>query len=152
MHDLGLSPLLLCVLVVVVSATSSLFPVSPAEPWLIGVAAVAPKWLIVPLIALVTLSCVCAKILIFLGGRRVESKFKGRTREKFERLRVKVADRPRLQSGTLFMSSVVGFPPFYMSTAVCGALKMPLRQFIVLATTGRAIRFSALMLMPQVFR
>ena len=54
MPDITLaSPLLLCVLVVIVGATSSLLPFSPAEPWLLGVAAIAPAWLILPLVALV---------------------------------------------------------------------------------------------------
>ena len=149
MPDVALSPLLLCVLVVVVAAASSLFPVSPVEPWLIGVAAVAPGWLIPLLIALVTASSMAAKTLVFLGGRRVEAKFKGRTRERFEKLRGHVADKPGLQRGTLFLSSLFGFPPFFMITAVCGTLQMPLRLFIALATTGRAIRFSVLMLAPQ---
>jgi pimeloyl-ACP methyl ester carboxylesterase/membrane protein YqaA with SNARE-associated domain len=152
MHDVALSPLLLCVLVVVVSAASSLFPFSPVEPWLLGVAAVAPGWLIAPLIVLVTVSSMAAKTLVFLGGQRIEARFKGRARERFEQLRSRVGDRPRLQQGTLFLSSVLGFPPFYLITAVCGTLKMPLRQFIALATTGRAIRFAALMLAPQLFR
>lgn len=152
MHEIAPSPLLLCILVVVVAATSSLFPVSPVEPWLIGVATVAPGWLIAPLIVLVTVSSMAAKSVVFLGGRKVEASFKGRTRQRFEQLRVRVADRPRLQRGTLFLSSVVGFPPFYVITALCGTLKMPFRQFILLATTGRAIRFATLMLAPQLFK
>src|SRR5689334_8437517 len=152
MHDVALSPLMLCVLVVVVAATSSLFPVSPVEPWLIGVATVAPGWLIAPLIVLVTVSSMSAKTLVFLGGRKVEASFKGRTRERFEKLRGRVEDKPRLQRGTLFLSSLVGFPPFYVITALCGSLRMPLRHFIVLATTGRAIRFATLMLAPQLFK
>jgi membrane protein YqaA with SNARE-associated domain len=151
MHDLPASPLLLCVLVVVVGATSSLFPVSPVEPWLIGVAIVAPGWLIVPLIVLVTVSSMAAKTVVFLGGRRVEAAFRGKTRQRFDRLRDEVAGRPRLQRGTLFVSSLVGFPPFYLITALCGTLRMPLRHFVVLATTGRAIRFATLMTVPHLF-
>ena len=146
------SPLLLCALVVVVGATSSLFPLSPAEPWLIGVAAVAPPWLILPLVLLVTASSMSAKTLVFLGGRKVEATFTGKTRERFEQLRQKVTGRPGLQRGTLFFSSVIGFPPFYLITAICGTLRMPLRHFVILATTGRAIRFATLMLLPQLFR
>src|SRR3954447_16696081 len=100
MHDLALSPITLCILVVVVGAASSLFPVSPVEPWLIGVATVAPRWLIAPLIVLVTLSSISAKTLVFLGGRKVEARFKGRARERFDRLRVRVEDKPGLQRGT----------------------------------------------------
>jgi membrane protein YqaA with SNARE-associated domain len=143
---------MLCVLVVVVAAISNLTPVSPVEPWLIGVAAVAPRWLIVPLIALVTVSTISAKTLVFLGGRKVGASFTGRARERFDRLRLRVEDKPHLQRGTLFLSSVVGLPPFYVITALCGSLKMPLRHFIFLATAGRALRFAVLMLAPQLFK
>ena len=152
MHDLALSPLSLCLLVVVVGATSSLVPISPVEPWLIGVGSVAPRWLIAPLIALVTVSSMSAKSLVFFGGRRIGASFTGRTQERFEKLRARVDGKPGLQRSTLFVSSVAGFPPFYLVTALCGTLQLPFRQFIVLATAGRAIRFSALMLAPQVFR
>jgi membrane protein YqaA with SNARE-associated domain len=56
-----------------------------------------------------------------------------------------------LQRGTLFLSSVVGVPPFYVVTAICGTLRMPLHEFLILGTTGRIIRFAALMLLPQLF-
>jgi len=149
MHDVPASPLLLCVLVVVVGATSSLFPFSPVEPWLIGVGLVAPQWLLAPLIALVTLSSMAAKTLVFLGGRRVEVALRGKTRQRFDRLRDRVRERPRLQQGTLFLSSVVGFPPFYLITALCGSLHMPLRRFLILGTAGRAIRFATIMTLPH---
>lgn len=146
------SPLLLCILAVVVSATSSLFPVSPVEPWLIAVAAVAPHWLLLPLILLVTASSMAAKTLVFLGGRKVQARFTGKTRARFEALQARMNGRPRAQLATLFTSSVLGFPPFYLTTALCGTLRMPLRRFVVVATTGRAIRFAVLMLAPQLFR
>lgn len=153
MPDLALSasPLLLCALVVVVGATSSLFPFSPVEPWLIGVGTVAPGWLLPLLIVLVTLSSMCAKTLVFLGGGRVERSISGKARARFDRLRERIADHPNLQRNTLFLSSVVGFPPFYLVTALCGTLRMPLRQFVVLGTAGRGIRFALLMLAPQLF-
>src|SRR5688572_20831291 len=100
MFDIAVaSPLVLCVLVVVVGAACSLFPFSPVEPWLLGVGAVAPGWLILPLVLLVTASSMTAKTLIFLGGRKVEASFRGKTRERFEQLRLRIADKPRLQCG-----------------------------------------------------
>ena len=152
MYDVATaSPLVLCVLVVVVGAACSLFPLSPVEPWLIGVGAVAPHWLILPLILLVTVSSMAAKTLVFLGGRRVGAAFTAKTRDRFEQIRTRIAGKPGLQRGTLFLSSVVGFPPFYLITALCGTLRMPLQHFVLLGTTGRAIRFAVLLLLPQLF-
>lgn len=150
MPDLALtSPLVLCLLIVVVGATSSLFPVSPVEPWLLAVAAVAPHWLLLPIVVLITVSSMSTKAIVFIGGRKIADRFTGRTRDRFERLRARVADKPNLQRGLLFVSSVVGFPPLYLVTALCGTLRMPLRHFLALATTGRGIRFSLLVFAPR---
>jgi pimeloyl-ACP methyl ester carboxylesterase len=146
------SPLLLCLIIVIVGAVSSLLPMSPVEPVLVAVAVVAPTWLLIPIIVLVTVSHMSTKMLIFLGGRKVEAAFTGRGRERFERARERLSGHPRLQHGTLFVSSVTGLPPFYVITALCGTLRMPVREFLFLATTGRAIRFAALVLAPQLFR
>ena len=152
MRDLALdSPLVLCLLVMVFGAVSSLMPFSPAEPVLVGVAAVAPTWLLVPLVLLATASHMSTKTLVFLGGRKVENVFGKRNRERFERARARLDGRADLQRSTLFVSSVTGLPPFYLTTALCGTLKMPLRHFLVLAGAGRGIRFAALIFAPQLF-
>jgi membrane protein YqaA with SNARE-associated domain len=145
------SPLLLCGIVVFFGALASLSPLSPVEPVLIAIGVVAPRWLLLPLILLAAVSHMATKTLVFYGGRKVEKAFKGRSRERFDSARARLTGRPALQRGTLFLSSVVGFPPFYLVTAICGTVKMPLHEFLILGTTGRIIRFGALMLLPQLF-
>src|SRR5688572_470082 len=153
MRDIALhSPLVLCLLVVVAGAAASLIPVSPVEPILVGVATVAPTWLLLPLIALATVSHMSTKTLVFVGGAQIERAFTGRHRVRFERARGRLAGRHRLRQSTLFLSSVTGLPPFYLTTAVCGTLKMPLRDFLLLGTAGRAIRFAVLILLPQILQ
>lgn len=152
MRDLAVhSPLLLCVVTVIFGAASSLLPVSPVEPILVGVATVAPSWLLLPLVVLATASHMSTKTLVFLGAGRVERVLSGAQRVRLERARVRLAGRLRLQQGTLFFSSVTGVPPFYLTTVLCGSLRMPLRHFLVLATIGRAIRFATLLFIPQLF-
>jgi len=143
------SPLLLCGIVVFCGALASLSPLSPVEPVLVAVGLVAPRWLLLPLILLAAVSHMATKTLVFYGGQKLEKAFKGRTRERFDAARARLNGKPALQRGTLFLSSVVGFPPFYVVTALCGTLKMPLHEFLILGTTGRIIRFAALMLLPQ---
>jgi pimeloyl-ACP methyl ester carboxylesterase/membrane protein YqaA with SNARE-associated domain len=146
------SPLLLCFITVFFGALASLSPLSPVEPVLVAIALVAPRWLLLPLILLAAASHMSTKTIVFLGGQRLERAFSGRRRERFEAFRARLTGRPMLQRGTLFVSSVVGLPPFYVVTALCGTLKMPLREFLMVGTTGRTIRFAALMLLPQLFR
>ena len=152
MHDFALqSPLLLCAVVVIFGAAASLVPVSPIEPILVGVATIAPPWLLVPLVVLATVSHMSTKTLVFIGGAKVEKAVSGRNRERFARARARLAGRDRLQQSTLILSSVTGLPPFYLTTALCGALAMPLPQFLIVATSGRAIRFAVLIFIPQLF-
>lgn len=152
MRDLAMhSPVLLCLVTVIFGAASSLLPVSPVEPILLGVAAVAPLWLLLPLVLLATASHMSTKTLVFLGAGRLDRVLSERQRERLERARARLAGRPRLQQGTLLLSSVTGVPPFYLTTVLCGSLRMPLRHFLVLATTGRGIRFAALLFLPQLF-
>jgi membrane protein YqaA with SNARE-associated domain len=146
------SPLLLCLITVFFGALASLSPVSPVEPVLVAIALVAPRWLLLPLILLAAISHMSTKTIVFFGGRKLEKAFSGKRRERFEAARSRLTGRPVLQRGTLFVSSVVGLPPFYVVTALCGTLKMPLREFLLVGTTGRTIRFAALMLLPQLFR
>ncbi len=146
------SPVILCALVVLFGAMASLVPVSPVEPVLVGVAAVAPPWLLVPLVVLATVSHMATKTLVFIGGRKVEQAFSTRNRARFEWIRARLSGSEALQLSTLFVSSVTGLPPFYVITALCGTLRMPLRHFLMVATTGRAIRFAILVFLPQLLR
>jgi membrane protein YqaA with SNARE-associated domain len=153
MRDLAqFSPLLLCGITVFFGALASLSPLSPVEPVLVAVGAVAPDWLLLPLVLLAATSHMATKTIVFYGGQKLEKAFKGRFRERFDAARARLTGKPALQRGTLFLSSVVGVPPFYVVTALCGTLKMPLREFLILGTTGRIIRFGALMLLPQLVR
>ena len=70
----------------------------------------------------------------------------------FERTRDRLNGRPGVQRLTLFASSVFGIPPFYIVTVLCGTLKMPLREWLVIATAGRLIRFGILLYLPQYFK
>ena len=148
----NLSPLLLCVIAVVFSAVASLVPVSPAEPVLVALALVSPRWLLLPLLLLSTAGHMATKTLIFKGGGQVEKIFKGKHRPMFERTRDRLSGRKGAQRVTLFASSAFGIPPIYIFTVHCGTLKMPLREWLVLATAGRLLRFGALLYLPQYFK
>ena len=143
------SPLMLCLIVVIFGAAASLLPFSPVEPVLVAVAAVAPRWLLLPLVVLATVSHMSTKTLIFVGGAKARDGLRGRSRVRFDRISARVSGRNGAQRTGLFVSAVTGLPPFYLTTALCGSLRMPLREFLVFATAGRAIRFATLIFLPQ---
>ena len=136
----------------VFSAVASLVPVSPAEPVLVALALVSPRWLLLPLLLLSTAGHLATKTLIFKGGGHVEKIFRGKHRLRFERTRDRLNGQRGAQRLTLFASSIFGVPPFYIVTVLCGTLKMPLREWLLLATAGRLIRFGALLYLPHYFK
>ena len=43
-------------------------------------------------------------------------------------------------------SSVVGIPPFYVTTMVAGALRMSFARWLIAGSIGRLVRFGAIVL------
>ena len=142
------SPLLLCLLTVAFAAGSALLPLSPVEPVLVGVALVAPHWLLLPLAALATASHMAAKTVVYLGGRRALAAVPARHRARVDSMGARLAGRRGAQLLVVLLSAITGLPPFYVVTAMCGALQIPLRDYLLAGTTGRAVRFTGLLFLP----
>jgi membrane protein YqaA with SNARE-associated domain len=150
MRDVATSaPVIVCALVLIVAAASSLLPVSPVEAMLVVLSASAPPSLLVPVTVLATLGHMAAKTLVYLGSRRTLPLVTTRQRARLERVRTLLLRRRRMQLLTVLVSAVGGLPPFYLVTVCCGALRLPLRDFLVAGTVGRGLRFGALALLPR---
>ncbi|MEX2152061.1 MAG: hypothetical protein WD825_01910 [Gemmatimonadaceae bacterium] len=144
-------PLLVLTITTLVAGVGAILPFSPAEPLLVGIAAVTKPWLLVPMIAFATVSSMVAKTLVYEGSGKVERALSPRKRALLERMRSRLAGRRGLQIATVFLSATCGLPPFYLVTLVCGALRLPIADYLLAGTTGRAVRFSAIMMLPQLF-
>jgi membrane protein YqaA with SNARE-associated domain len=143
-------PLLLCVSALVVGGVSALVPVLPIEPLLLGASASVPAPLLLPVVALATVGHMAAKTLLYLGSRSAaERAVPERHRTALERVRALLSRRRRVQLLTLLASAIAGVPPFYLVTVCCGALRIPLRDYLVVSVVGRGLRFGALALLPR---
>jgi membrane protein YqaA with SNARE-associated domain len=143
-------PLLLCVSALVVGGVSALVPVLPIEPLLLGASASVPAPLLLPVVALATVGHMAAKTLLYLGSRSAaERAVPARHRAALERVRALLSRRRRVQVLTLLVSAIAGVPPFYLVTVCCGALRIPLRDYLVVSVVGRGLRFGALALLPR---
>ena len=128
-----------------------MLPLSPVEPVLVGVALVAPHWLLLPLAALATVSHMAAKTVVYIGGRGAIGAVPARHRARMESVGARFAGRRGPQMLVVLLSGITGLPPFYVVTAMCGALQIPLRDYLLAGTTGRAIRFTGLLFLPGFF-
>jgi membrane protein YqaA with SNARE-associated domain len=144
------APLLLCVLVLVIAAVSSLLPVSPVEALLLALSATAPTPLLLPVAALATVGHMAAKALLYLGSRSAQPALPAQHRAALQRVRGLLLRRRRVQMLTVLVSALGGLPPFYLVTVCSGVLRLPLRDFLVAGTVGRGLRFAALALAPRV--
>ena len=145
------TPLVLCAVVLVVAAASSLLPVSPVEAILVALSATAPPSLLLPVAVLATLGHMAAKIVVYLGSRKTTPVVPARQRAALERVRALLLRRRRVRALTVLLSAFGGLPPFYLVTVCCGVLRLPLRDFIIVGTVGRGLRFGALALLPRLF-
>ena len=116
-------------------------PVVNAEVYMASVGAMSDRAAVLPLVFVGTLGQMTAKTAIFLGGRRLLRLPMARDSE---RMRIVLA-KARAWRGPIelfvFISAVVGIPPFYIVSLLGGALDLSVARFIVVGFTGRLIRF-----------
>ena len=107
------------------------------------------------LVIVVTIGQMAGKCVVYVAGRRAlalsersESKGvrlgTGTIAERAARWQARAANSPWQAVGLVGLSSAAGIPPFYVMSAVAGAVGMNLGWFLVAGTTGRLIRFGAL--------
>ncbi|GAB7044142.1 MULTISPECIES: hypothetical protein [Catenuloplanes] len=151
----------------IVGAVSAILPITPVEPYLIGVVAatdVPP----VPLGIAAGIGQTAGKLLLFgtvrgavrsarlraLIARKVPARpaeTTGRTRAVLDRTRVvmQTLDRPRQAVPILFASAFLGFPPLLLVTVYAGRGPMPTATFATVCLAGRCARFVAIALAPE---
>src|SRR5262245_31903172 len=107
------------------------------------------------LVIVVTIGQMAGKCVVYVAGRRGlalrerrESKGvrfgTGTIAEHVARWRARAANSPWQAVGLVGLSSVAGIPPFYVMSAVAGAVGMNLGWFLAAGTVGRLVRFGVL--------
>ena len=145
------APLILLALVGLVAAMGSVLPFSPVEPLVVLVAATSRRELLVPLIVTVTVAHMAAKALLFVGSGRATVLVPRRRQADVARTRALLERCSALRYVMLLGSATIGLPPFYAITIAAGALRLSLREFLVIGTLGRGARFAMLAIAPQLF-
>ena len=149
---LPLSPVLACVFILVAASVGSVLPLSPTEPALIAIAAVSPPGLMLPLIIAATVGHMSGKALVYVGSQRAGEWLPAKYAQAMERARPRMARRRRSQYLMVAVSGMLGLPPFYGVTVLCGVLRIPFAGFVLAGSVGRGLRFGALVAMPTILR
>ncbi len=129
--------------------------VSALLPWVNGevmllaaVPTASARGAVLPLVLAFTLGQMTGKCAMYwltrtATGRsqRVDAVVE-RWRERFERY-------PRWAVVLVFVSAMVGLPPFYAVSIAAGGLRLPFGRFVVAGGTGRFAHFGLLAYVPQ---
>lgn len=124
------------------SLVGGLVPVVNAEA-IVVVTTLATSAAAIPLIAVIaTTGQMIAKLGLFMTARWAPSRLPPRAHAALERGREVIGRYPRAVHAIVFVSAVVGLPPFYAVSLAAGALGTAVLPFLILGTAGRALRFT----------
>jgi membrane protein YqaA with SNARE-associated domain len=96
-----------------------------------------------------TLGQMAAKCVLYLSGRGVVTLPLHRYADRMDRIREWLARRAGHAGVVLFVSALVGFPPFYALSILAGTTRIPFAVFVVAGTIGRFLRFALFVWAPQ---
>ena len=123
---------------------SALVPVVNAEIWVAGAAAILPKSRYPAMLVFFTLGTMIGKGLVFMGAEKLAVKATPKVRERIERVSSLLHRRPAMAWPVVFLSAVVGIPPYYPITIAAGIVRMGLVMFLAVGYAGRLARFAAI--------
>jgi membrane protein YqaA with SNARE-associated domain len=133
---------------IVVGVLSGLIPLINGELFLIGsiklLADDLPGALTVAV--LLAIGQMIAKVILYQAACKATGLGTGRFAEKLRRAREKVGKWRNKPLTILFISAVLGLPPFYLVALVAGILEVRFVMFVWLGLLGRTIRFVGLAL------
>jgi membrane protein YqaA with SNARE-associated domain len=105
----------------------------------------------VAIVCLVTAGQTTAKLVLYLVGRGALN-IKWVKKGAASKAAGAFAKRPGSGLSVVAASAVIGFPPLYAVSLVAGTLRLPLVAFTLIIFAGRLVRFSAVFLVPGLFK
>lgn len=132
------------------TVVSAIVPWINAEVIVLSLPALAPsKSALAVLVLVATAGQMTGKLAVYWAGRGSAHLPSPRVALALERWRPRFAASRRSALGFVVLSSAVGIPPFFVTTLLAGALRMDLATFIAGGTCGRLMRFSVLVIVPD---
>lgn len=135
-----------------VAVLSAVIPVINIEIYLLGASALAPPQMVIPLIVAGTLGQVIGKIALYYAGTGALKLPGKRLQAALQRMNTQMQERPNMGNALVFVSATAGLPPYYLVTLAAGAARMNLPMFLAVSLVGRLIRFTIVVLVPQLAR
>lgn len=96
------------------------------------------------LVVVLTAGQMAGKCIVYAAGRTGVRIGSAKMAERLVRWQARAAASPWRAIGLVGFSSTVGIPPFYVMSAVAGAVGMNLGWFLAAGTLGRLVRFGGI--------
>jgi membrane protein YqaA with SNARE-associated domain len=129
---------------------SAVVPCFNAELILVSLCALSQsKVSLLAVAILATAGQMSGKCTMYWLGRRSLGLTSARHAEALARWRARLERSPRSVLAVVFVSSLVGVPPFYVTSVLAGALKVGFAEFTAIGTCGRFLRFASVAFFPQ---
>jgi membrane protein YqaA with SNARE-associated domain len=131
---------------------SAVFPWFSAEIVVLALPAVAGSGFeLAMLVVVATVGQMAGKGLVYWGARRGSGLASPRLTQAIARWEQRLHRWHSRPTALVFVSSSVGFPPFFLVTAFAGAARWSFSRFLVAGAVGRLLRFGLLVLVPWAF-
>lgn len=131
---------------------SAFVPVVNIELVLIAASVALPRSYAPVLILAATLGQMTGKSLMFFGGRGVKFLQRGRMKARIDDVGAMMQRRNGALGAMLFVSAATGLPPFYVVSVASGLTGVAFVQFATLGFLGRLVRFSIVVMFPQLIK
>jgi membrane protein YqaA with SNARE-associated domain len=129
----------------------SLVPLVNTEILVLSMAAVAPPWLLGPIVALAATGQMLGKIVLYCAGRGTVRLRGARENARVSSLLDRLGSHRGAGGTVLFASASAGLPPLYAMSVACGMVGFGLMRFVGIGLVGRLIRFGLLVQVPHLF-
>ena len=130
--------------------------VSAVLPWVNAEALMLSAWSLPPshvhlavLVLVVTAGQMTGKSMMYWLSRSATHPRSPRMQAAVDKWRARFERNPRSALAVVFVSSAIGFPPFYIVSVAAGALKVAYGPFLTVGSCGRLLHFAIVALLPQ---
>jgi membrane protein YqaA with SNARE-associated domain len=148
----GMGPAALLLVTLLYGVLSATIPLFNTELFVVGAGVAAAEGMRAPIVVAITVGTMIGKVAVYAGAERLVAAAKPRARERVDRAVAALRRWPALTWPIIFVSALVGLPPFYAVTVASGALRLGLPLYVAVSSVGRLLRFGALMYAPHLLR
>jgi membrane protein YqaA with SNARE-associated domain len=135
------------------AVVSAVIPWVSAELVMISAIPVATsRSALAALVVVVSAGQMTGKAAMYWASRKSTHARSPLVQRAIDRWRARLQRRPRSALAVIFLSALVGFPPFFIVSLAAGALDVEFSRFFAAGAAGRLVHFTVVACIPELLR